>query len=153
MRIATIGARLAAELQKSDLIVAGLLHAYYPAPSQLVEGPAALIFTNIAAVSITQEQTWESELMVRLLVPSKGRLAAEINALEPLIEPIVDHFTPTTAAGRQAYQLIVPGEPGNVHHCFPARFQLSETIEYAGQVYSGITTFFAVKHHRFAGEP
>lgn len=152
MRIATIGKRLAAELRKPDLKAAGLLAAYYPGPSQAVEGPAALIFMNLANLNVTQEQTWESEIMVRLLVPARGRLAAEINALEPLIEPIVDHFSPTTTEGRAAFQLSVPGEPGNVHHCFPARFQLSETVLYAAQEYTGLTAFFSVKHHRFAGE-
>jgi hypothetical protein len=111
-------------------------------------GPAALIFMANAAIEVTQEQTWESEIIVRLVVPALGALVAEVNALEPLIEPIVDHFQP----GTQAFLLAVPGQSGNVHHCMPSRFEMTQTIDYAGHVYSTITAYFAVKHHRYAGE-
>ena len=93
MRLAEIGRRLAIELRSADLVAAGLLSAYYPAPSKVnTDGAIALVFTRLGAAPAWSEQSWQHEYLVRLMVPARGFQAAEINALEPLIEPIWDHF-------------------------------------------------------------
>lgn len=149
MRVSTIGNRLRNELKSADIQSAGLRYAYYPAPSSLNDGPAALIFLQSATVTNMNEQVWEFDVLVQLLISAKdGRLAAEINALEPLVEPITDHFAPDT----DAFHLRVPSESGIVHHCYPVRFDLSQNIRYAGHDFTGITATFNVKTHRYAGE-
>jgi hypothetical protein len=146
MDLPTIGRRLADELRSPDIRAAGLRQAYYPAPSSFAESPAALIFAQAFTITpMGGEETWEGEVAVQLMIAAQGRLAAEINALEPLIEPIVEHFRPGTAANA----LSVPGDTDTpVHKCYPHRFEPSQTIEFAGHVYTGVTIYFDIKFHR-----
>ena len=149
MRLAEIGRRLAIELRSADLVAAGLLSAYYPAPSKVnTDGAIALVFTRLGAAPAWSEQSWQHEYLVRLMVPARGFQAAEINALEPLIEPIWDHFRPRSLAS----QLRITGEAGEVDHCYPARYEASQTVEYAGVPFTVIDIFFDITAQRFAGD-
>jgi hypothetical protein len=148
MDLPTIGFRLANELRAPAIAAAGLRQAHYPAPSSLSETPAALVFSNpFTITALGGEAIWEGEMQVQLRVAAQGRLAAEINALEPLIMPIIDHFAP----GTDAYHLRVGGQSGQVHKCEPARFEPSQEIEYAAHQYTAITVYFTVKFHRAFG--
>jgi len=147
MRLATIGARLATHLRAPALVTAGLRHAYYPAPAQIAEGPAAVIFAGLGNAQPWSEQIWHHELRVQLMQPATGFPVQELNALEALLEPIWDHFAPGTNASR----LIVPNESGWVEHCYPVRYEGSLLIEYANTPFTAITITFEVKTHRFAG--
>ena len=84
------------------------------------------------------------------MVPSRGFYAAEINSLEPLLEPIWDHFAADTTASR----LIQTGEQGAVTHCYPTRYEASQLIAYGGEtnIFTTTTIYFDVKVHRFAGQ-
>jgi hypothetical protein len=146
MDIPTIGRRLADELRSPDIAAAGLRQAYYPAPSSLAETPAALVFSGPFTITpLGGEEIWEGQMQVQLRIDSNGRLAAEINALEPLIEPIIEHFRPGTAAS----SLHVPGDTdGFIHKCYPARFEPSLELEYAGHRYSAIIVYFDIKFTR-----
>lgn len=151
MRLTTIGQRIAAELRSADLVAAGLQDAYYPAPSKIsAAGPVALVFAGLGSAAAMQEQIWHHEVRVQLMVPSRGFYAAEVNSIEPLIEPIWDHFAPDTTASR----LIQSGEAGSVTHCIPLRYEASQLIAYGGEtnIYAAITVYFDVKVHRFAGD-
>jgi hypothetical protein len=147
MRIETICARIAAELRKTDIVAAGLKQAYYPAGA-VNETPAALVFTAGGSNRPTMnEQVWEHRIRVQLMVAAKGRLAAEINAIEPLIIPIFDHFT----EGSNAYHLRVAGSDQMVHRCQPEPYGESEIINYSGHDYVAIPIYFNVKVQRFPG--
>lgn len=149
MRVATIGARMAEHLRSSSLVTAGLVHAHYPAPGIVTEGPAAVIFAGSGSAAPWQEQIWHHEFRVQLMKPSLGFPAVELNQLETLIEPIWDHFAPGTNASR----LIVTGETGFVEHCYPVRYEGSQVIEFPqGSFFAAITLIFDVKTHRFAGD-
>lgn len=151
MRLTTIGQRLAAELKSPDLVAAGLTAAYYPAPSQLsANGPAALIFAGLGNAATFQEQIWHHEVRVQLMVPARGSYAAEVNSIEPIVEPIFDHFAPDTTA----FRLIQTGEQGSVEHCYPTRYEASQLVAYGGEtnIFATITIYFDVKVHRFAGD-
>jgi hypothetical protein len=144
-----IGFRLAAELRSPDLVSAGLRQAYYPAPSSLVETPAALVFTNLFTITpLGGEELWEGTTRVQLMIAATtGRLAAEINALEPLVEPILTHFAP----GTDAYHLRQAGSPAQADKCYPASVEASQVIEYAGHDYSALTILFDIRFHRAYG--
>lgn len=143
----TIGRRLADQLRSPSITSAGLRQAYYPAPASFSESPAALVFAGPYSIATGGEEVWTGEHRVQLMIPAQGRLAAEINALEPLIAPIIDHFAP----GTSAYTLRSPGEAGHVHRCFPDRLELSQSIEYAGHVYTATTLIFGIKFIRPIG--
>jgi len=148
MHLPMIGQRLAAELRSADLVAAGLVTAYYPAPSKVVtDGAVAVVFAQTGEAPAWSEQIWHHEYLVRLMVPSRGSLAAEINALEPIVIPIWDHFRPNSMASR----LQVADETGMVHHCYPVRYLASQQVDYAGVPYGVIDITFDIKAHRDAG--
>lgn len=148
MRVATIGNRLAAHLLHTDIVAAGLKHAYYPAPATITEGPAAVIFAGAGNVPAWSEQIWHHEIRVQLMTPARAFPVQELNALERLIEPIWDVFAPGTNASR----LIATGEEGWVEYCYPVRYEGSQVIDYGtGAQYAAVTVIFDVKTHRFAG--
>lgn len=150
MQLPMIGQRIAAELRKADLKSAGLKYAYYPAPAKVTDGPTALVFAGTGNADQMQEQIWHHEIRVQLMTPlsSAFALPAGINALEPLVMPIFDHFRPGSAARR----LTVTGEQGQVTHCFPTRYEASQLLLYAGMEFAAILVYFDVKDHRFAGD-
>lgn len=149
MRVATIGERMRDELRSASLVTAGLLHAYYPAPAGIPEGPAAVIFAGSGNAQPWVEQIWHHEIRVQLLMPARGVPAVELNTLEALIEPIWDHFKPGSTASR----LIKSGSQQWAEHCYPLRYEGSQVIEYgSGTSYAAITIIFDVKTHRFAGD-
>ena len=149
MQLPMIGQRLAIELRSADLVSAGLTYAYYPAPSKLViDAPAAVVFAQTGEAPPWSEQIWHHEYLVRLMVPARGSVAAEINALEPLVMPIWDHFRPNSLASR----LQVTGEAGQVHHCYPVRYLASQQVDYAGSPFGVIDITFDIKAHRFPGD-
>lgn len=150
MQLPEIGRRLAAELRKSDVQSAGLKYAYYPAPAKITDGPTAVVFAGLGDVAQMSEQIWHHEVRVQLMTPllSAQALPAGINALEPIVMPIFDHFDPNSPARR----LIVTGEVGQVTHCYPTRYEASQLIVYAGMEFAAIVIYFDVKDHRFAGD-
>ena len=150
MLLPEIGRRIATELRSSDLQSAGLKYAYYPAPAQITDGPTAVVFAESGDGDAATEQTWHHVVKVQLMTPmlSARALPAGINALEPLVMPIWDHFGPTATARR----LTVTGEAGQVTHCYPTRYEASQLIVYAGVEYAAVVIFFDVKDHRFAGD-
>jgi hypothetical protein len=148
MRPETISARIAAELRKQAFKDIGLMQAYYPAPGTIAETPAALVTTNTMTNNPTfNEQVWEIIVRVQLVVPSRGRLAAEINSLEPLIIPITDHFWP----GSDAFHLRQTGSDQMAHHCQPYFADEAVFINYAGHDYVAIPILFNVKVQRYRG--
>lgn len=152
MRLSTIGARIAYHLRADALVTAGLKYVRYPAPAQVTAGPMAVIFASGGDETGTmsgEQQIWHHEIRVQLMMPAVGMPAAELNALETLIEPIWDTFAPGTNASR----LIVPGEAGFVQDCRPIRYEGSQVIEYpAGTQFAAITLIFRVKTHRAVGD-
>ena len=150
MLLPEIGRRIATELRSADLVSAGLKRAYYPAPAQLVEGPAAIVFAQTGEAEQFSEQIWHHEVRVQVMTPimSAQALPAGINALEPLVMAVWDHFRPNT----NAWRLTVAGEVGQVTHCYPVRYEASQLIIYAGAEYAAIVIDFNVKDHRFAGD-
>jgi hypothetical protein len=150
MLLPEIGRRIATELRSADLVNAGLKRAYYPAPAQVVEGPAALVFAGTGEAPPWGEQIWHHVVRVQLMTPlmSAQALAAGLNALEPLVMAVWDHFPPNSNASR----LIVDGEVGQVTHCYPVDYEASQLIVYAGAEYAAIVINFNVKDHRFAGD-
>lgn len=149
MRVSMICDRIATELRKPAFRTAGLLQSYYPAPNSLSETPAVVVFAGLGVdTPMLSEQQWEHEIRVQVMTAAKGRLAAEINSIDPLIEPITDHFVP----GSDAYHLRQAGSDAMVHRCYPVLpYEAGEIINYAGVDYVAITIYFNVKTHRFAG--
>lgn len=148
MRVSTICRRIADELRDAGIANAGLKQAYYPAPNTISETPAALIFAGLGTgTPMLSEQVWEHEIRVQIMVASKGRTPAEINAVDALIEEIWDHFAP----GSNAFHLRASGSDQMVHHCRPTRYEAGLLVDYAGALYSTVTIFFSVKTHRFPG--
>lgn len=148
MRVSTICTRIAAELRTSAIVTAGLKQTFYPAPASLAETPAAVVFAGLGTdTPMLSEQVWEHEIRVQIMVAS-ARIAPGINAIEPLIEEIWDHFRP----GNDAYHLRQTGSGAMVHRCQPTRYEASQEIEYAGHTYVALTIFFNVKTHRFPGD-
>lgn len=148
MRVSTICRRIADELRDAGIANAGLKQAYYPAPNKIIETPAALVFAGFGADSpMLTEQVWEHEIRVQIMVAAMGRVPAEINAVDVLIEHIWDHFAP----GSNAFHLRVSGSDQMVHHCRPTRYEAGQLVDYAGALYSTVTIFFSVKTHRFPG--
>jgi hypothetical protein len=147
MRVTTIGHRIAAELRNTDIVSAGLKQAHYPAPSSLNETPAAVVFAGSGnSVPAMQEQVWHHDVRVQVMVKPGQSYAGSLNAIEPLIEPIWDHFAPGTDASH------LRGSDGSmVEHCYPIRYEASQLIEFAGIPYVALTIYFDVKTHRFAG--
>jgi hypothetical protein len=151
MRLATIGSRIATELRSADLVVAGLLYAYYPAPNKLsTNGPTALIFSGNGGAPPWGEQIWQREIRVQLMTPARGSEVAERNALEALIEPIYDHFAPETTASR----LTVAGETETVDHCYAVRDEPSLIVAYGGETnfFTTHIIYLDVQYRRFPGE-
>ena len=149
MQLPMIGQRLAIELRSADLVAAGLLYAYYPAPNKInTDGAVALTFAQTGEAPPWSEQVWHHEYLVRLMVPARGFKVAEVNALETLVMPIWDHFRPNSLASR----LIVTGEAGQVHHCYPVRYAASLEVEYAAITFTTIDITFDIKAHRSPGD-
>lgn len=148
MRVSTIGTRIAHHLRDTDIVDAGLRHAYYPAPAQVPDGPAAVVFAGAGVAQPWSEQHWHHEIRVQLMMPSRGFPAAELNALETLIEPIWDLFTPGSAAN----QLRLAGSQDTATHCDPLRYEGSQVIEYGGKAFAALTLIFDVKTHRAVGD-
>lgn len=150
MQLPMIGERLALTLRSASALQAlGLRYVYYPAPGKVATGGlTAVVFARTGDVAQMQEQIWHHEVQVQLLTPSRGSFQADINALEPLVIPIFDHFRP----GAQARRLTVTGQPGQVTHCYPTRYQASSIADYAGKPYGAIDIFFDIKDHRFPGD-
>lgn len=148
MRVSTICRRIADELRDAGIANAGLKQAYYPAPGTIAETPVMLLFSNGGRNNqMLGEQVWEHLIRGQLMAASRGRMAAEINSIETLIEPIFDHFAP----GSNAFHLRVSGSDQMVHHCQPLYYDPPEIINYAGHDYVAIPVFFSVKTHRFPG--
>jgi hypothetical protein len=149
MRVSTICARIATELRSASFVTAGLKQSYYPAPGSLAETPAAVVFAGLGLdTPMMGEQVWEHEIRVQVMVKPGTSYAGSINAIEPLIEEIWDHFY----AGGNAYHLRQTGSGQMVHRCQPTRYESSQLIEYAGVTYVALTIYFNVKTHRHPGD-
>ncbi len=120
MRIETIGQRLATELRSADLVAAGLIAAFYPAPaSGPKEGPTAIVFAQTGDAPPWSEQIWHHEYLVRLWteLPSAANVTyyARIVKDKALLRGIRQRGEPLLLPMRELVVLVPITHSGSAH--------------------------------------
>lgn len=147
MRPETIGL----EIAKRSYAAAsglGLRSAHYPAPGVLPELPTLIVLWDTVNVSELNEQI----LMLTyrgLLFTSLEPVEEQITAIDPLVVPIIDAFSPNLA-NRVNYRLTMPDGDG-VDYCRVESAELSIPISYNEKMHYGGRIRWGVKLRRFAG--
>jgi hypothetical protein len=122
----------------------------YPAPSALnTKQPHAVVFGGSGTPGYGGDtmQEWLQTIRVTIFVAPITTPAA-MGKLDEYLDEIRDLFSPRN---RAAYFLEETGSVPRVDFCQFASFEVSGTIEYAGQPYYAGALEFAIKRHRFDG--
>lgn len=146
MRPETIGA----EIAKRSLAAAssvGLQSAHYPAPGVLPVLPSLVVLWD--HVTVTEQSEQYQMLRYRgLLFTALTAIETQITAIDPLVVPIIDAFSPNL--NRTNYRLLMPDGSG-VDFCKFDEAELSIPLTYNGETHYGGRLWWTVKVRRFAG--
>lgn len=130
--------------------VDGFRSTHYPAPAQLPNPPAILVFWDGLQILGAYDQTWVMRARVHLMVALVGDTPREIGILDPLLMRVVDAFM-----GDQPGYHLYDAERRGVDHCIflndpPAN--LTRILGYGGHSYYGHELFYEIKLRRLPGE-
>lgn len=126
--------------------VTGLSTVHYPAPGSISGNQiTAVVYGGLGELRYQggSSQEWLETIRVQIYVGAQDTPTA-LGALDALLEPIADRFTPANVS----YHTL----GGLVDFCMLATYEFAQILEFAQQSYYGGTLNFSVKRHRFAGD-
>jgi hypothetical protein len=142
---------IGAEIAKRSMAAAssvGLKSAHYPAPGTLPVLPTLVVLWDGFEKSEVSEQHWMHRFR-GMLFTSLDPIESQIAAIDPLVIPIVDAFSPN--GNPTNYRLRTTDGQG-VEFCDVRTGNLSTPISYNGIQHYGGILWWTVKVRRFAGD-
>lgn len=151
MLIETIGREIA-KRSRAALIGSGLSSAHYPAPFAMPALPTLIVLLDSGTVTESSEQ-YQMLVFKGLLFTSLEKIENQISTVDPLIQKLIDAFSPNANRANYRLQLATPDTDGaiGVDYCRVERFEASLPISYNEKTHYGARIWWGVKVRRNPG--
>lgn len=151
MNLETIGAEIA-KRSYAALSGLGLASAHYPAPGNLPTLPTLIVLLDNGTVDEMNQQI-VLPVYRGLLFTALDAIESQISDVDPMIQPLIDAFSPNANRANYRLQMATPDTDGGVQvdYCRVERFEASIPIPYNGQTHYGARIWWGVKVRRNPG--